>query len=93
LQAVDEALPGICESFTDSLRLLNFGNAVGYFDIPGLGRVEVVASKWRRQDFDQLLAELTKVASGLPFAAAGTTALPYDRSILARQDVLYHAFT
>jgi hypothetical protein len=69
-----------------------FGNAVGFFDVPGLGRVEVRSGKWRQQDFDAMLAGLTEVVAGLPFSAAIPTALPYERSAVADHDVLYHAF-
>jgi len=40
-----------------------------------------------------MLADLTDVAGGLPFTAGAATSLPYDRSIVSREDVLYHAFT
>src|SRR5262249_7674136 len=74
------------------LLLVNFRNAVGLFDLPHLGKVEVVSGKWSRADFDRMLADLTEVASGLPFSTAGA-ALPYDRSVVTQQDVLYHLFT
>ena len=92
LAAIDEALGGISEPLGKSLLLLNFRNAIGFFDVPELGRVEVRSSKWTSEDCGRLLAELTEVASGLPFSAGATAALPYDRSVIAREDVLYHAF-
>lgn len=90
--AAEAALGGVCERLGDALMVLDFGNAVGLFDVPGLGRVEVVSGKWDDRHFTWMLADLVRVASGLPFAAGTAGALPYDRSVAARQDVLYHAF-
>jgi Domain of unknown function (DUF2357)/PD-(D/E)XK nuclease superfamily len=92
LGGVDQALHGISERLSNGLRLLNFHNAVGFFEVPGLGRIEVISSKWTQEDCHRLLADLTKVASPLPFSARAAAALPYDRSVIAREDVLYHAF-
>jgi predicted component of viral defense system (DUF524 family) len=92
LDAAAAALSGIGERISDDVLLLDFGNAVGFFDVPGLGRIEVVSGKWNQSDFDSMLAELTDVAAGLPFAATNTAALPYDRSVAAQDDVLYHMF-
>jgi len=90
--ALMTALPArVCESLGDIV-LLNFGNAVGFFDIPGHGRVEVVSGKWDSAHFDRMLADLTEIASGLPFSAEASAALPYDRSVADRQDILYHSF-
>ena len=92
LDAASVALGGVGERISDDVLLLDFGNAVGFFDVPGLGRIEVVSGKWSQSDFDHMLAELTDVAAGLPFTAANTAALPYDRSVAAQDDVLYHMF-
>ncbi|CAN5196325.1 hypothetical protein BH24GEM2_BH24GEM2_08600 [soil metagenome] len=91
IQRLRDALPGIVEPIGNAL-LLNFGNAVGFFEVPGLGRIEVRSGKWTPEHFDRMLHDLTKIAAGLPFASGGTAALPYDRSVAAREDVLYHAF-
>ncbi|HET8626605.1 MAG TPA: DUF2357 domain-containing protein, partial [Thermomicrobiales bacterium] len=92
LDAVAGALAGVGERLAPDLLLLDFGNAVGVFAAPGLPRLEIVSGKWGEADFQRMLAELTTVAAGLPYTGDATTALPYDRSVLAREDVLYHLF-
>ncbi len=92
LDAAATALGGVGERLAPDLLLLDFGNAVGLIDVPGLGRLEIVSGKWGDAHFERMLAELTAVAAGLPFAAVAATALPYDRSVVAREDVLYHLF-
>ena len=52
----------------------------------------MVSGKWDIGHFEQMLADLTTIAAGLPFGAEATVALPYDRSVAAREDVLYHMF-
>ncbi|MBM4418413.1 MAG: DUF2357 domain-containing protein [Chloroflexi bacterium] len=92
LQIVEAALPGVCEAFGDDLLVLNFGNSVGRMELPGLGAVEVVSAKGGAELFDRMLADLSRVAAQLPFSADTATAMPYDRSVVARRDILYHAF-
>ncbi len=72
--------------------LVEFGNAVGRIPLGRGGEVVVVSRKWGEAHFDLMLAELSAVAAALPFAAEGGGALPYDRSVVTRHDVLYHAF-
>jgi hypothetical protein len=90
--ALAQALPGVVEVLSSSLALLSFGNAVGFFDVPGLGRIEVISGKWDVDHFEQMLRELTDVAVNLPFSSGDAAALPYDRSVAVHEDVLYHAF-
>lgn len=93
LGQIHEAIgPSLCEALSADLLLVRFGNAIGYFDVPHLGRLEVVSGKWDQTHFDQMLADIMAEASALPFFAGSGGALPYDRSVAARQDVLYHAF-
>jgi uncharacterized protein len=92
VRAAASTLAGLSEELAPGLLLVDFGNAVGRFQVPGLGTLEVVSSKWDRKDFDAMLADLMDVASALPFAAGDAAALPYDRSVTARVDVLYHTF-
>ena len=92
VSAVKHALPGIAEWLSETLVLLSFGNAVGVFNIPGLGRLVVFSGKWGESDFEQMLAELTEVATALPFSSGTSAALPYDRSVAVHDEVLYHAF-
>lgn len=86
------ALVGVAERLGDDLLLLNFGNAVGFFDVPALGRLEVVSGKWDQRHFARMLDDLTTIATGLPFAASETAGLPYDRSVADQPDILYHLF-
>ena len=92
IQGVAAALGPLCERLSDELALIQFGTAVGLFELTGLGTVEVVSGKWGQADFDQMLRELTEIASALPFAALTTAALPYERQIMSEPDLLYHAF-
>ncbi len=91
LTDIATALGRLAERIGDTL-LLSFGNAVGFFEIPHYGRVEVVSGKWTRNDFDAMLADLTATASALPFRGGESAALPYDRSVAARRDLLYSLF-
>jgi uncharacterized protein len=86
------ALPGVAERLDDTFALVAFGNAVGWFDVPDLGRFEVVSGKWDESHFERMLRELTDIAVNLPFSSGTASGLPYDRSIAAHEDVLYHAF-
>ena len=65
---------------------------VGLFSVPCLGEIDVVSGKCDRRDFHQMLLELCEVAAGLPFASRITGALPYDRSVVGQEAILYHAF-
>jgi uncharacterized protein len=80
-----------CERIGGGL-LIDFGNAVGLFPIPGVGAIEVVSGKWTPHDFDVMLTELGEIASGLPFSAAQGGSLPFERAVVARHAILYHAF-
>jgi uncharacterized protein len=92
IQAVARVLPGMHKVLEEGLLLLSFGNAVGLFELPFIGKVEVVSGKWDRSHYDRMLSDLTRVAANLPFSAGDTAALPYDRSVVAREDVVYHVF-
>ena len=50
------SLVGVSERIADDVLILDFGNSVGMFDVPGLGRIEVVSGKWGRDAFNQMLA-------------------------------------
>ncbi len=92
VDAAQVALPGSCTSRVGPALLLEFGNAVGHFDVPGLGRLEVTTGKWSETDFDTMLEDIVRVSASLPFTAGEAGSLPYDRSLARREDVLYHAF-
>ncbi len=96
----DEAL--VADAFNDlrgvgrrvhpELIHLDFGNAVGVFRVRGLGTIEVVSGKWDEAHFNTMMADVARIASQLPFAAGTPGPLPYDRSLAAQDDLLYHAF-
>jgi uncharacterized protein len=92
LGEISTLLGGLAQRVTAETLLVTFGNAVGFFDLPGVGPIEVVSRKWGAEQFDAMLQELTEVAAGLPFAAATSPAFPYERSVTTERDVLYHAF-
>jgi len=92
LNDVFDALPSVAERIDDHVLFLDFGNSVGWFEAPGLGRFEVRSGKWRAQHFNRMLRELSDIASELPFEAAGNSALPYDRCVPIDRQLLYHAF-
>lgn len=71
---------------------LDFRNSVGVLRVRGLGTLEVVSGKWDMNHFDAMLAEIVRIASALPFSSDTATALPYDRSLSTRDDVLYHSY-
>ncbi len=91
LAEIAKALPGVAEQL-GSVVILSFGNSVGFVDIPHYGRVEIRSGKWGRPHYDAMLADLMRIAGALPFGAGESAALPYDRSLAARDEVLYHAF-
>lgn len=86
------ALGAFGSRLTSTVLRVRFGNAVGVFRLPGVATLEVRSGKWGEDHFEWMLADLVRVASALPFAAGGPSALPYDRSLAAREDVIYHAF-
>lgn len=90
--AVERVLGNICTKLSPEILLLNFGNAVGIFRVPEQFTIEVVSSKWNQQHYGQMLSDITEIATGLPFTAAETAALPYDRSSIANADITYHTF-
>lgn len=74
-----------------SLRM-KFVNEVGRFAIPGAGVLELSSGKWRDRDFDAMLADLARIAAGLPFAerAGPGVAITHERP--TDESSLYHAF-
>lgn len=92
VRAAASALGPFCESIRDDLLEVRFGNAVGVFRIGDDTIIEVRSRKWGRHHFARMLEEVTQTSAALPFAARSGGALPYDRSLAARDDLLYHAF-
>lgn len=92
IAAIQAALPeNVCEPFCGLLQL-KFINAVGQFELPHLGTVEVHSGKWTERDFDQMLWDITDVVASLPFSAGTGAERPYDRSVAASEAVLFHKF-
>ena len=90
-QAVD-VLGRLVEEQIEGVLLINFGNTVGRITVPGLGMLEIVSGKWDEAHFEQMLADIAHVATGLPFTIDQPTGFPYDRSVISRKDVRYHLF-
>ena len=92
VDSIERALLGVCERLSSEVLLVEFGNSVGQFRVPGIGTVEVVSGKWDEAHFNSMLQDITNVATAIPFSAASSGSLPYDRSIAESRDLLYHAF-
>jgi len=91
IQQVASALAGLCEQITAEVLLVNFGNSVGWFRVPGLGLLEVISGKWESGHFDQMLLDLSVWASALPFSiGAGSVGVEWNAA--DQQTILYHAF-
>ena len=72
--------------------VLSLVNSVGILELPHVGRVELFTGKLGDSDFEALLADLTELATSLPFAAGGPGSRPWDSGAAPREEVLYHAF-
>ena len=92
IDSVQHALGAIVERIDDRIAFLNFGNSVGWFEAPPLGRIEVRSGKWTVEHFNRMLRELSEIASALPFSSSQRSALPYDRNVPVAREILYHAF-
>lgn len=91
IEQAASALEGLCEPITKHMLLVNFGNAVGWFRVPGIGLLEVISGKWERRHFDQMLVELSIWAAALPFSIEGGS-IGSERSAGNELNVFYHAF-
>src|SRR5262249_4049405 len=92
IQRAARVLGSLAEPVGANVLLVDFGNAVGHLDIPGVGPVEIVSGKWTRGDHEAMLQELSVIAGALPFTAGSPTSFPYDRSVVDQPDLRYHAF-
>ena len=63
------SLGSAAELVDDGLLFVGFGNSVGFFDLPYIGRIEVRTAKWTSKHFNRMLRELTHIAAALPFSA------------------------
>ena len=94
LADIKAVLPtGACTEVGSGALVLNLVNSVGVLELPHVGHpVELSTGKLREEDFEALLADLTDVATSLPFAAGDPGSARYARGTAPREDVLYHAF-
>ncbi|MCY0989458.1 DUF2357 domain-containing protein [Nannocystis sp. ILAH1] len=74
LEAIADALPpDLTRRCTDRTLQLAFGNAVGRFDLPHLGAVDVFTGKLGEDDYTRMLEQLADELAELPLEA-GTAA-------------------
>lgn len=93
LADIEQVLPTRTWTRVGDALVLNLVNSVGRLAIPHVGApVELRTGKLGENDFQALLADLTRVATSLPFAAGDPASSPYARGPAPRDDVLYHAF-
>jgi len=92
IDQVHIALQRVATQLSPSVLELNFGNAVGWYNAGPLGMVEVISGKWTENDYERMLRQLLKTAAALPYSINTTASLPYERTALSEDDVLYHAF-
>lgn len=77
----------------EGVLVLNLVNSVGRLALPHVGApVDLRTGKLGEKDFQALLADLTRVATSLPFSAGEPASSPYTRGPAPRDEVLYHAF-
>ena len=72
--------------------VLNLVNSVGMLEFPHVDPVELYSGKLGGQDFEALLADLTELATSLPFSARDPGSAQYDSGTAPPDQVLYHAF-
>ena len=72
--------------------VLNVVNSVGILELPHVGRVELFTAKLGDSDFEALLADLTELATSLPFSAGDPGSRSWDSGVARREEVLYHVF-
>ncbi len=93
LAAIKANLPAsACTRTGHGAVVLNLVNSVGILDLPGVGRVELLTGKLGEVEFEALLADLTRLATSLPFSAGDPGSSPYASGPPPRDEVLYHAF-
>ncbi|WP_419940330.1 DUF2357 domain-containing protein [Candidatus Palauibacter sp.] len=93
LAEIEAALPASTWNRAGSGALvLNLVNSVGVLELPHVGQVELYSGKLGEADFETLLADLTELATSLPFSARDPGSSPWDSGLAPRDEVLYHAF-
>ena len=84
--------PSACTRTGHGALVLNLVNSVGILELPGVGPVELHTGKLDEAGFEALLADLTRIATSLPFSAGDPGSSPYASGPPPRDEVLYHAF-
>jgi predicted component of viral defense system (DUF524 family) len=80
LDALADALPrDLIRRRTAGTLQLAFGNAVGRFDLPHLGAVDVFTGKLGDDDFTRMLEQLTDALAELPLDAGTAAHAPFER--------------
>ncbi|MYE35348.1 MAG: DUF2357 domain-containing protein [Gemmatimonadales bacterium] len=93
LADIEAVLPrSACTRTGHSALVLNLVNSVGILDLPEVGPLELHTGKLDGAGFEALLADLTRLATSLPFAADDPGSSPYVSGPPPRDEVLYHAF-
>ncbi|MCY3699988.1 MAG: DUF2357 domain-containing protein [Gemmatimonadetes bacterium] len=93
LADIEAVLPrSTCTKTGHGALVLNLVNSVGVLDLPGVGQVELHTGKLDEAGFEALLADLTRLATSLPFSAGAPGSSPYASGPPLRDEVLYHAF-
>lgn len=92
LAELARALPGSHVRPVNGRLRMKFINEVGRFAIPGCGILELSSRKWRERDFDAMLADLARIAAGLPFAERQGPGVAMTNEHVVDEASLYHAF-
>jgi len=92
LDVLAAALPrGAVKPSNTRLRM-KFINEVGRFALPGGAVLELSSGKWRERDFDAMLADLGRIAAGLPFAERDGPGATHSHDTPRDASSAYHAF-
>ena len=92
LDAIEAQLSYWSQRTASTVLTVCFGNSVGVFRLPGMPTFLVRSGKWGDLEFARMLEDLVEIATSLPFAAGTAAPLPYDRTTVAEDCVLYTAF-
>lgn len=93
LASIRTALGGRATQVARAVLRVNFGNSVGVFHIAGLPPLVVSSEKFEERHFWSMLDDIVAEAPNLPFKIGTEARLPYDRTKIADERVLYAAFT
>ena len=92
LDEIEAALPARIGERVGAALVLRFGNAVGTFELPHIGRLDVHSRKWDDRHFDAMLADITARMATLPFATGTAAQRFHEREADFDQRILLHMF-